>query len=316
MTSAPLTGIPFLDEATVERHLDLDALIGAMERAFIDFSAGKVIQPVRNLIPVEPHGGFFGIMPAIGEAMGIKLVTFYPGNAAHGLPTHLGLILLFRPETGEAEVMMDGRLITEMRTAAGSAAAAKALASAGSGVLAILGSGVQARAHSQMMPRVHDFAEIRLWGRTAENARACAEDIGATWCEGAEAAVRGADVVVCTTAAREPIFDGAWLKDGAFVSSVGWNTKAGRELDDATMSHPVIVESREAALDQSGNVLVAGAEVYAELGEILAGTKPAPAGQTCVFDSIGIAAMDMAAAKLVLDEWRGIEGPNGICKLA
>ena len=303
MTSAPLTGIPFLDEATVERHLDL----GAMERAFIDFSAGNVIQPVRNLIPVEPHGGFFGIMPA----MGIKLVTFYPGNAAHGLPTHLGLILLFRPETGEAEVMMDGRLITEMRTAAGSAAAAKALASAGSGVLAILGSGVQARAHSQMMPRVHDFAEIRLWGRTAENARACAEDIGATWCEGAEAAVRGADVVVCTTAAHEPIFDGAWLKDGAFVSSVGWNTKAGRELDDATMSHPVIVESREAALDQSGNVLVAGAEVYAELGEILAGTKPAPAGQTCVFDSIGIAAMDMAAAKLVLDEWRGLRGQTG-----
>lgn len=304
MSGAALTGIPFLDEATVERHLDLDALIGAMERAFIDFSAGKVVQPVRQLMPVEPHGGFFGVMPAIGEAMGIKLVTFYPGNAAHDLPTHLGLILLFRPETGEAEVMMDGRLITEMRTAAGSAAAAKALAPADSRALAILGSGVQARAHAEMMPRVHDYAEVRLWGRTAENARACAEEIGATWCEGAEDAVRGADVVVCTTAAKEPIFDGAWLKGGAFVSSVGWNTKAGRELDDATMAHPVIVESREAALDQSGNILVTGAEIHAELGEILAGTRPAPAGQTCVFDSIGIAAMDMAAAKLVLDAWR------------
>ncbi len=304
MSSAPMSGIPFLDEATVRRHLDPDALIDAMDRAFIDFSGGRVVQPLRNLIPVEPHGGFFGIMPAIGEAMGIKLVTFYPDNAAHDLPTHLGLILLFKPETGEAEVMLDGRLITELRTAAASASAARALARSDARVLTILGSGVQAQAHGELMPCVRDFAEVRLWGRTPEHARARAAEIGAVYMGDVEAAVRGADVVVCTTAARTPVFDGAWLKADAFVSSVGWNGKDGHELDAATMAHPVIVESREAALDQSGNVLVTGAEIYGELGEILAGTKPAPDAGIRVFDSIGMAAMDMSAAKLVLDAWR------------
>src|SRR5918997_6340860 len=114
--------LPFLDEEQVRAVLRMEDLIPAMETALIEFSAGRVAQPVRQMLSVEPHGGYFGAMPAAGSVgLGAKLVSFYPGNAAHGLATHAAIILLFRPETGEPLAIMDGRLITEMRTAAVSA---------------------------------------------------------------------------------------------------------------------------------------------------------------------------------------------------
>ena len=291
--------LPFLDEPEVRKHLEWDALIAAMENALIDFSAGRVQQPVRRLLKIDPHRGFFAAMPAAGaEAMGAKLVTFYPGNAARGLPTHLALILLFAPETGEALALLDGRLITEMRTAAVSAAATKALAAPDARVLAILGSGVQARAHVEALTRVRAFEEIRVWGRTRAHAERFAEEVGAS-VMAAEAAVRGADVIVTATAATEPILEGAWLKPGAHVNAIGWGGHTSRELDDAAMASVVVVESREAAHDQCGDVVLSGAEIHAELGEILAGAKPARADETTVFDSVGIAVEDIAAAQLV-----------------
>src|SRR3712207_8307776 len=121
--------LPFLDEARVRAVLRMEELIPAVERALVAFSAGRVAQAVRQMLTVEPHGGFFGAMPAAGEVgMGVKLVTFYPGNAERGLHTHLATILLFDHETGEPLAVMDGRLITETRTAAASAEAARALA--------------------------------------------------------------------------------------------------------------------------------------------------------------------------------------------
>ncbi len=293
--------LPFLDEHEVRRHLEWDALIAAMERALIEFSAGRVQQPVRRLLSIDRHGGFFGVMPAVSaEAMGAKLVTFYPGNAARGLPTHLAVILLFAPETGEALALLDGRLITEMRTAAVSAAATKALAAADADVLAILGSGVQARAHVAALGRVRAFEEIRVWSRTRAHAERFAEEIGGR-VMAAEDAVRGADVVVTATATKAPILEGAWLKPGAHVNAIGWGGYTSRELDDAAMANVVVVESREAALDQCGDVILSRAEIYAELGEILAGAKAAPTGQTTVFDSVGIAVEDLAAARLVYE---------------
>src|SRR6185312_5674460 len=123
--SAPL----FFDEEQVRRHLRMADLIPAMERALIDFSAGKVTQPVRSVISVDPPGGFFGMMPALTpEGLGQKIVTFYPPNAKRGLPTHMAIIFLADPETGAPLAVMDGRLITEMRTAAVSAVATKLLA--------------------------------------------------------------------------------------------------------------------------------------------------------------------------------------------
>jgi ornithine cyclodeaminase/alanine dehydrogenase-like protein (mu-crystallin family) len=291
----------FLDENDVRQHLRWDALIAAMERALVDFSAGRVQQPVRRFLTIERYEGFFGVMPAVSErVMGIKLVTFYPNNAARGLPTHLAMIQLFSPETGEVLALIDGRLITEMRTAAVSAAATKVLAAPDASVLAVLGSGVQARAHVEALAQVRRFDDIRVWSRTPANAERFAGEIGAE-VMAVEQAVQGADVVVSATAATEPILKGGWLKPGAHVNAIGWRGHSSRELDDAAMRNVVVVESREAANDQCGDVILSGAAIHAELGEILAGDRPARADETTVFDSVGIAVEDVAAAQLVYE---------------
>src|SRR6266478_2487857 len=186
----------YLDEQRVRDLLHWDRLIAAMETALAAFSLGRVLQPVRNMLTIEEGKRYLGIMPAVADdAMGAKLVSFYPGNAGTGVPTHLAMILLFRPDTGEPLAVMDGRLITEMRTAAVSAAATKHLAAADSGVLALLGSGVQAQAHLQALRLVRNFAEVRVWSRSAEHAARFAERHGAK-AMAIEAAVRDADVIV------------------------------------------------------------------------------------------------------------------------
>src|SRR5947209_17682121 len=157
----------FLNENQVREHLQMAELIPAMEQAFIEFSAGKVTQPVRSVINIDPPGGFLGLMPALTpDGLGIKVVTFYASNAERGLPTHMATIFLVDPETGAPLAVMDGRLITEMRTAAVSAAATKLLAPPNAKILAILGSGVQARSHVEALRFVRSFEEIRVWSPT------------------------------------------------------------------------------------------------------------------------------------------------------
>lgn len=293
--------VPLVNEDQVRSVLRFEDLIPAMEAALIDFSAGRVAQPVRQMLAVEPHGGYFGAMPAAGDiGMGAKLVTFYPNNASRGLPTHLAMILLFHPETGQPLAIMDGRLITEMRTAAVSAVATKAMAAEDAKILAILGSGVQARSHVAALRLVRDFDEIRVWSRTREHAERFAAEVGAEVTT-AEAAVRNADVVVTATSSVEPVLSGAWLKPGAHVNAIGWRGPKGRELDEPAMRNTVVVDSREAVLRESGDVLLAHAEIYAELGEVLAGTKRVPPGQTTVFESVGMAVEDVVAAKFVYE---------------
>jgi ornithine cyclodeaminase/alanine dehydrogenase-like protein (mu-crystallin family) len=290
-----------LDEADVRAVLHWDELIVAMERALAEFSAGRVLQPVRNMLTIEEGKRYLGIMPAVAErVMGLKLVSFYPGNAGTQVPTHMAMVLLFRPETGEPLAVMDGRLITEMRTAAVSAAVTARLASPDSHVLALLGSGVQAKAHLEALGRVRTFDEIRVWSQTSAHAKRFAEEHGAVATD-AETAVRGADVIVTATNAREPILMGAWLKPGAHVNAVGSPRPTWRELDDAAMRNLLLVDSREAVLKESGDVILSHATIYAEAGEIFAGLKPSPVSETTVFKSVGIAVEDVAAAKLVFD---------------
>src|SRR5436309_8556775 len=183
-----------LNDEQVQRHLRMEDLIPAMEKSLIDFSAGKVTQPVRSGITVESPGGFFFMMPALSEGLGVKIVTFYPSNAERGIPTHMATIFLVDPETGAPLAVMDGRLITEMRTAAVSAAATKLLAAPEAKILAILGSGVQARSHVEALRLVRQFEEIRVYGLTTEHAERFAKEIGGRALS-AEEAVRGADVV-------------------------------------------------------------------------------------------------------------------------
>lgn len=288
----------FLDEAQVRRHLRMVDLIPAMEKALINFSAGKVTQPVRSIIKVDPPGGFMGLMPALSEGLGVKIVMFYPPNAARGIPTHMAMIFLVDPETGTPLVVMDGRLITEMRTAAVSAAATKLLASPEAKVLAILGSGVQARSHVEALRLVRKFNDIRVWSPHAANAERFAKEIGGKAMP-AEAAVRDADVVVTATSSTTPVLRGAWLKPGCHVNAVGACRPDWRELDDEAMRNVAFVDSREGAMQESGDVILSGAKIYAELGEALAGKVPARANETTIFKSLGMAVEDIAAALLV-----------------
>lgn len=295
----------YISENEVRAALTYEALIPAIREALTDYSAGKVVQPPRMImragIADDHRDGWFAVMPVIhGDAMAVKTVTFYRRNAELGIHTHMAIVELLNRATGEPLAVMDGRLITEMRTAAVSAAVTNRLAAPDSRVLALLGSGVQARAHLEALAHVRAFDEVRVWSRTPAHAQRFAAEHGARAMD-AEAAVRGADVVVTATAAVEPILRGAWLKPGAHVNAIGAPLPTWRELDDEAMAKVLVVDSREAVLHESGDVILSGAPIYAEAGEIFAGTKPAPVGATTVFKSVGLAVEDIAAAKLVFD---------------
>lgn len=286
-----------LDEAQVRSLLRMEDLIPAMADAMRDLSSGKVVQPLRTVVPVAEHNGFFGVMPACGGALGAKLVTFFPNN--EGIPTHHAVIVLFRPETGEPLVMMDGRLITEMRTAAVSAVATDLLARRDVNVLAILGSGVQARSHLEALRVVRQFREVRVW--SPRHAADFAREHGISASASAEEAVRGADVIVVATSATTPILKGAWLSAGAHVNAVGATRPNWRELDDdCVVRAKLFVESREAASKESGDV-IAAQNIVAELGELIAGSKPGRASleEITLYKSVGVAIEDVAAAQLV-----------------
>lgn len=289
-----------LDEAAVRRLLRMEEVIAAMDQALAAFSTGKVVQPVRIMLPVADHQGFLGLMPAYtGQALGAKLVGFYPQN--QGLPTHHAIIQLFRPETGEPLATMDGTLITEVRTAAVSAVATRYLSRADASTLAILGSGVQARSHLEALRLIRTFKEVRVW--SPRHAAAFASEFGITAAASAEAAVRGADVVVTATTSQTPVLHGAWLGPGVHINAVGAPRPDWRELDDAVFERArVFVDSREAASKESGDVIAAGIDrVVGEIGQVAAGAIPGrqSSDEITVFKSLGLAVEDVATADLV-----------------
>jgi len=286
-----------LNEDDVRKVLRMEDLIPAMADALRELSTGAILQPLRTVLPVSEHEGFLGVMPACGRALGAKLVTFYPQNK--DLHTHHAMILLFRPETGEPLAVMDGRLITEMRTAAVSAVATKLFARADTKVLTILGSGVQARSHLEALRLVREFSEVRVW--SPRNAGSFAREFKVRAATSAEEAARGADVIVVATAATTPVLCGEWLARGAHINAVGATRPNWRELDDDVLRRATIyVESREAALKESGDVIAARKEPI-EIGEVIAGKQRGrtSAEQITLFKSVGVAAEDVAAADLV-----------------
>jgi thiomorpholine-carboxylate dehydrogenase len=292
-----------LDDADVRRLLSLEALLPAMRRALVDLSAGRVVQPLRTVMEIPDAQGLFFLKPALtGDALATKLITLMPGNAARGLPTLLATIVLMDPATGRTLATLDGTWITELRTAAVSAVAADAIVPPGPKVVAMLGSGALARTHATALRAVRPVTEIRVWSRDPANVARCAAEIGGVGCASAEAAVRGADIVCTVTNASEPVLKGAWLSPGAFVAAVGAPRPTWRELDDDAMRHRVIADSRHSAEHEAGDVMLSGTRVAAEIGEILAGTAPAPApGTTVIFKALGQAVEDAVAARLVYD---------------
>jgi len=305
----------WLSESDVRAVLSPAELIDAMESALAALSAGRVVQPVRTAFEIGDRT-FFALMPAFDREhaiLGAKLVSVVPANIAKGIPTHLAAISLFDTVTGELTAVMDGRYITEVRTAAASAVSVRHMARADASVLAILGSGVQARSHLEALPLVRSFTEIRAWSPTPDHLQRLVADaripVHAT--RSAEEAVRGADVVVLATNSVTPAIENAWVGPGTHVIAMGACRPTQQEVDPALVARAyLVVDSRDAALQESGDIAIpirqgvfTADHVRAELGEIVTGRKPGRSGpdQVTLFKSLGQAIEDLVAADLA---WR------------
>ena len=310
-----------LGEKDVRAVLSMDDLIAAMETALDQYSGGGVRQPLCSVVDVGDGHAFYGVMPAFinqPPALGTKLVTVFHSNAAAGLPSHLATIILLDPETGALQAVMDGRYITEARTAAVSAASTKHLARPDARVLAILGYGVQGLSHGQALPRVRAFDEIRISGRNPEQARHLAIALSDAGVRGAISAVPsprdavdGADVIALVTASPEPVLFRDWVKPGAHICAVGACRPNQREMDTALVRDArLFVDSRAGALAEAGDLVIPMREgaidashIAGELGDVIGRRTPGrrTAGEITIFKSLGMAVEDVAAARLAFE---------------
>lgn len=312
--------VRLLTHQDVHRALVGVDLVGLMESALGALSAGDVVQPLRSSMLIGPERAYLGLMPAhiaSHAALGLKLVTVFNGNRAHGLPSHFATVLLLDDTTGRLRAVMDGAHITEARTAAVSAVAVRHLQRAPPRRMALLGSGAQARSHLQALAAESpSLQEVRVWSPRADLAAFVQEmsgDVSATLvaADTAEAATRGADLIVLVTASPHPVIERRWVDDGALVVSVGACRPDQREMDPELVSASrLVVDSRAAALIESGDVVQGLAEgrfgpehICAELGAVVRSGAPVrrDAGDIVIFKSLGQAVEDVAVAHLVLE---------------
>lgn len=312
-----------LSEADVERLLPMEECVEVMSDALAALARGEMYQPLRSVVRPPDGAGFIGLMPAhraaSPAAFGLKAINVIPGNPERGLDAHQGAVLLSDGETGELLAVLNASPITAIRTAAVSAVATRALAREDARELAVIGAGVQARSHINAMAALDRFERARIWSRTAAHAeRLAAEARRALFpievAESAEAAVRGADVVVTATSSPTPVLQRDWLAEGAHVNAVGSSIPATRELDTETVAAAsLFVDRRESTENESGDYLIPLREgaigpdhIRAELGDVLVGTAPGrtSSGELTVFKSLGIAIEDLAAAEYVVSRAR------------
>ncbi|HEY8181656.1 MAG TPA: ornithine cyclodeaminase family protein [Thermoanaerobaculia bacterium] len=298
--------ILILNEHEVTQMLTMPECIRVMEEALADLARGKVTNPLRNVIRAEGATGFLGLMPSYRGDYGLKEVCVFPGNPARGLDTHLGAVLLHSGETGELKAVINASAITAIRTAAVSAVATKLLAREDAKVLAILGAGVQAKSHLEAIPVVRDIKEVRIFSRSPEKAKKLTGNRQPA--TSAEEAVRGADIIVTATSAKEPIIKREWIKPGAYINAVGSSIKTTRELDSETVkAASLFVDRRESTLNESGDYLMSGVgpdHIRAELGEILIGKAKGRTSkdEITLFKSLGLAIEDLASAQFLFGE--------------
>jgi ornithine cyclodeaminase len=302
-----------LSEYDVRELLDMSSCIEAMEEVLTSLARDELFQPLRSVARPPDAPGFIGLMPAhrggAAPAYALKEIVVTPDNPTRGLDAHQGAVLLHDGRTGELVAIMNASPVTEIRTAAVSAVATRALARPGAGRVAILGAGVQARAHVEAMRSVLDDPEVRIWARRLEAAEELAGELGAIVAPSADAALFGAEVVCTTTSASEPVVERRWLATGAHVNAVG-AFGPNRELDNDTMAGAsLFVDRRESALNEGGDYGLAAADgaigpdhIRAELGEVLAGMHPGREheDELTVFKSYGIGVEDLAAADLIV----------------
>jgi alanine dehydrogenase len=297
----------FLSKRDVEGLLDPARMLEALETGFRAYSSGHASVPPRTA--ARAPDGLLGAMPGwvSGGGLALKAVSVFPGNAAHGIPSHQGVITLFDERTGALLAVMDAEHITAMRTGGGAAVSVRALARPEVHVLTILGAGVQGRAHLATVPLVRDFTEIRIASRDPARARALAAvDPRCVVVEGFEAAVRGADVVCCCTDSREPILRSVWIAPGTHVTSVGGTF--GPELDTTTVERSrVFVEWRGAVSNPppAGAHELQGRDPASvdELGDVLAGDRPGrqSTDEVTLYKSTGSAFQDVVTARMTYD---------------
>jgi ornithine cyclodeaminase/alanine dehydrogenase-like protein (mu-crystallin family) len=296
----------------------------AMTAALAAHARGQAYMPLRSVMAPPGAPGILGLMPAYAAgapgSFALKAVCIMPSNPSRGLDAHQGTVTLFDGETGIPTAILNGSALTEIRTAAVTAAATRALARPDSRVLAIIGAGVQARAHLRALAGVREWAQVRVFAPTAAHVRALTAgpaEMKLVASASARDAVSGADVVVTVTSAREPVIEHGWLEPGAHLNAVGASTPSRREIDVATVAAAALFcDSRESLRHEAGEFRLAveqGAitgddHVRAELGEVLAGLAPgrADAGELTLFRSLGLAVEDLAAAQLAVATARGL----------
>jgi ornithine cyclodeaminase len=316
-----------LSERDVRELLDMPSCIEAMAEVLASLARGELVNPLRPVVKPPDTDTLYGLMPAYrgGETpvYSLKEIVIVPSNPSRGLDTHMGGVLLHDGVTGELLAIMNAAPITEIRTAAVSAVATRALARADAQRVAILGAGAQARGHVDAMRAVLDDPEIRIWARRLEAAEELAGEIGATVAPSVDAALFGAEVVCTTTASVEPIVEKRWLTRGAHVNAVGACLPHVRELDtDTVVAATLFTDRRESCLNEAGDYVIAASEgaigpahIRAELGEVLAGMHPGREheDELTVFESLGLAVEDLASAELIVRRARergaGVEVP-------
>ena len=303
--------IRVLSAGDVNSALPMEDAIDVIERAFVQYSTGKALVPLRTRLDTKE--GATLVMPAYLEQsndLAVKIVSVYEGNAKRGLPTISALVLAIDPQTGRPLALMDGESLTALRTGAAGGVAAKHLSRKDASTVVLFGAGVQGRAQLHAVMCVRDVRAIFIIDRNEEKARALAQEVR-TW-ENApaitvpsspEQAIKEADIVIAATTTRTPLFDGDLLKPGAHVTGIGSFTPDMQEIDEKTVNRAiVVVDSREACEAEAGDIIKAGAHIHAELGEVVAGKHPGRTSdnQITFFKSVGLAAQDAAAAGAVL----------------
>jgi len=309
-----------LSEHDVRRVLPMPDLIHAMASALSEYSAGRVQQPVRTVIEVGPDRAYYGVMPAViaaPSAMGAKLVTVYAANHARGLTSHLATIILLDPATGALVALLDGRYITEARTAAVSAVSVDRLARPDATTLAIIGSGVQASSHLEAIRHVRSLRDVRVWSPNAAHrqafAQAASRDSGVPVraVDDTATAVRDADIVVLVTASPVPVIREEDIAPGTHICAIGACRPTQREMPTMLVARSrLFVDSRDAALVEAGDIVLPiqegafGADhIAGELGALLLGQCAGrrSAGEVTLFKSLGMAVEDVVAAQLVVE---------------
>ena len=313
-----------LSEKDVREVLDMESCIAAMEDVLARLARGELTNPLRSLM-APPGPAAMGLMPAhAGGAepvFALKEIVVAPGNPDRGLDAHQGSVILHDGTTGRLTAVLNASPITEIRTAAVSGVATKLLARPGSRAVAVIGSGVQGRSHIDAMQTVLDDPIIRIWSRNPSHAEALALETHSLVASSIEDELAGADIVCTATSAREPIVERGWLAPGTHSNAAGaFPNGKSRELSSETVGAArFFVDRRESTLNESGDFLVAAAElgfgpehIVADLGELLNGAAEGrrTADDLTVFKSMGIAAEDLAAAQLCVT--RALERGLGV----